>query len=225
MAKPALHQDALKLRIRGYSIGEIASALRVSKSTVSQWCRDITPTPTQIRKIAERSNHHATFALLKSAETQRKKRHLAILTSTEQGMSDVGLLTKRDIQMVGLGLYWGEGYKKGSQEFGFTNSDSELIKFYIRWLRVCFDIDISELILRVSINAIHSKRVDDVLHYWRKVTGVPASQFTKTSLIKSRTRKYFSKDTIHYGTLRIKVRKGTNLRRRVLGSIRALSFK
>jgi hypothetical protein len=78
-------------------------------------------------------------------------------------------------------------------------------------------------ILRVSINNIHESRTEKVLDYWSKVTNIPPSQFTKTSLIKSKTNKIYSNESVHFGTLRIKVRNGANLRRRILGSINKIS--
>jgi hypothetical protein len=124
--------------------------------------------------------------------------------------------------MVGLGLYWGEGYKKGSQEMGFTNSDPDMIRFYIDWLHASYGIRRSNLILRVSINNQHTFRVTEVEEYWSKVCNIPRNQFTKMSLIKVQSKKHIL-TTDHYGTLRIKVRKGTQLRRRVLGSITAIA--
>ena len=141
------------------------------------------------------------------------------------GKRDVGKLSKRDIHMVGLGLYWGEGYKKGSQELGFTNSDPALILFYVEWLNRIYNIEPDSLILRVSINMQHKERIKEVVEYWSSLTQIPLSQFTKSSLIKTTSKKVYANTAPHYGTLRIKVRKGTALRRRILGSIRALQPK
>jgi len=102
----------------------------------------------QIEKIALRSGHHATSALLKSAEQKRKKRRQNIREADNKARDKIGIVSSRDIYMVGLGLYWGEGYKKGNQEFGFTNSDQRMIKFYINWLNKSFGIQKTDLILR-----------------------------------------------------------------------------
>jgi len=41
MAKTQQKLAAIKLRLQGNSIADIARQLQVSKSTVSHWCRDI----------------------------------------------------------------------------------------------------------------------------------------------------------------------------------------
>ena len=140
----------------------------------------------------------------------------------EKGIADFGALTERDVYCIGLGLYWGEGYKKGSQELGFTNSDPKMIQFYIHWLERVFKINRAELILRVSINGIHKYRIKDVEKQWSQVTGIPLSQFTKSSLIKTDSKKVYGNMETHLGTLRIKVRKGTTLRREILGSLEGI---
>ncbi len=222
MTKPHQQQKAIIMRKKGLSITSIAQQLVVSKSTVSGWCRDINLTEKQITLIAEKSKHHATLGLLKASEAQRVKRQANIVTAVQLGKSDVGKLSKRDIYMLGLGLYWGEGYKKGSQELGFTNSDPSMITIYIEWLRQIYCIPKKNMILRISINDSHTSRANEILKYWSNLTGVPFSQFTKTSFIKVGGKKVYLNTANHFGTLRIKVRRGTELRRRILGSIAAL---
>lgn len=222
MAKIKEREEAIELRVAGKSIGEIAKKLHVSKSTASFWCRDIILTDRQIQTIARKSRHHATEALLRSSELRRAKREEDTEIQTNLGKKDVGPLSKRERMLVGLGLYWGEGYKRGSQELGFTNSDPDMILFYIRWLQQVYEVGKDRLILRVSINEQHRYRISEVEKYWSTLTEVPLSQFTKSSLIKTASTKLYTKKDAHFGTLRVKVKRGTSLRRRILGSIEAL---
>ncbi len=221
MAKQQEKYDAQILRKNGDSISSIAKKLGVSKSTVSFWCKEISLTPRQITKIAKTSKHHATEALLKAAEKLRDDRKIRVNQANLAGRKIVGKLSNRDVLMVGLGLYWGEGYKKGSQELGFTNSDPSMILFYLKWLKTSFSIDRERLILRVSINYNHINREKVVIKYWSTLLGIPESQFTKTSFIKTKAKKQ-KYATEHFGTLRVKVRRGTNLRHQILGSIDGL---
>jgi hypothetical protein len=94
-----------------------------------------------------------------------------------------------------------------------------MITFYIHWLRASFAIQQADLILRVSINSAHAYRITTVEQYWSTLTGIPRAQFTKPSLIVAARKKRYATDTNHFGTLRIKVRRGTRLRREILGGI------
>lgn len=164
------------------------------------------------------------IALRRASKEKHQQRLLKEIRLQKVGMKDVGRLSQRDIFMLGLALYWGEGYKGLSQELGFTNSDPTMILFFIQWISQIYGIPRSRLILRVSINGMHSHRVRRVEQYWSRTTGVPLSQFTMTSLIKTASKKVYTNGAEHYGTLRIKVRSGTDLRRRILGSIHKLKM-
>ena len=172
--------------------------------------------------LAKYGKDKSVKGLLNYSQKIRAERELNIKRSMEKGIADFGALTERDVYCIGLGLYWGEGYKKGSQELGFTNSDPKMIQFYIHWLERVFKINRAELILRVSINGIHKYRIKDVEKQWSQVTGIPLSQFTKSSLIKTDSKKVYGNMETHLGTLRIKVRKGTTLRREILGSLEGI---
>jgi len=223
MAKQKEREIAQNLRESGTSISDIADKLKVSKSTVSTWCKDITLNDEAIEMISRTSKSKSTTSLLRYTESLRSKRQQDIAASYLVGKRKVGKLTERDIYFIGLGLYWGEGYKRGSQEFGFTNSDARMILFYLTWLRVVFQVNPDDLIVRVSINDSHMSRVEEVEKYWSKITGITRAQFTKTSFIKTQSRKIYKNTDSHYGTLRIKVRRGTTMRREVLGAIEGIA--
>ncbi len=161
--------------------------------------------------------------ILNALRRAAKQKHLDRLNKEKRlqraGAQEVGKLSRRELFVVGLALYWGEGYKGSSNELGFTNSDPAMILFFIQWLFSVYGIPRERLIIRVSINAMHSYRVRDVERYWSRLTGIPLSQFTMTSLIKAASKKRYANESKHFGTLRVKVRSGTDLRRRILGSI------
>ena len=213
---------AQKLRKEGLSIKEISKKIKSNKSTVSYWCRDILLTKEQLRRLQDKQKVSGMKAILAVAEKKRKRRIEDTALHTELGGRDVGVITKRDLFMLGLALYWGEGYKKGNAETGFTNSDPFVIKIILRWFTECYGIKKEDFILRVSINQLHEERIDNVVNYWTQITRLPVEQFTKPSLIKTKSIKIYTNYSQHFGTLRVKVRRGTNLRRRIMGSIKAL---
>ncbi|KKW19952.1 MAG: hypothetical protein UY63_C0004G0037 [Parcubacteria group bacterium GW2011_GWA2_51_10] len=209
--------------MKGRSINEIARDLYTSKSTVSYWCRDIQLSSAQLRRLAERREAGGRIGRLISSEKKRAQRILDTRLAEDRGRREVGNITKRDFFMLGLGLYWGEGYKKGNEECGFTNSNPDIIRAFIRWVFETYGISKKHLILRVSINEAHKSRIGVVERYWARVTGISSSQFTQASLIKVQSRKVYTNTTTHFGTLRVKVRRATALRRQILGSISAVA--
>ena len=224
MAKIIERTKARALRTQGKSIAEIADNVQVSKSTASYWCRDVTLYREQILQLAQKSKSGGTKGLLLAAEKKRTERIIHTKIATALGAHDVETLKARDVFFTGLGLYWGEGYKRGNEELGFTNSDPQMIKFIIHWLYIIYSVERRDLIARVSINEQHKERANKVENYWSGIAGIPKTQFTRTSLIKTQSKKIYTDPEKHFGTLRIKVRRGANLRRRILGSIHALKI-
>jgi len=190
---------------------------------VSSWCRDIPLTSEQIDRLVRKSKTEGLKALLRHAEKARRIRVEKVEEQMEAGRKDVRRLSKRDLFIAGLALYWGEGYKKGNEEFGFTNSDFRVLRFMMRWLTEIYAIAKGDYIFRISMNQIYENYLPDVTNKWSKLLGVPKTQFTMPSIIKVRNKKIYSEIGSYLGTLRIKVRRGTNLRRRILGSIEALA--
>ncbi len=223
MAHQVLREKAIHLRKNGVSINDISARLQASKSTVSYWCRDIVLSPRQIRALAHKQERGGMLGRLRAAEVKRDKRLASVALQNKCGRRDVGTMSKRDIFILGLALYWGEGFKRGNDECGISNSDPAIIIAFIEWVRSVYNVKAGDLIARVSLNRAHTPRVTEVERYWAKTTGIPLKQFTRTSLIKSISKKEYSNQRTHYGTLRVKIRRGTNMRRRILGSIAEVS--
>jgi len=208
MAKVELKEKVVNLRKKGLTYGEIVKQTGATKSSVSNWCRNIVLTIAQKEHIKNMHSSTAVASLLKVAEARRHERFLEIEKCTKIGIADIGKLSNRDLLLIGIGLYWGEGYKHGNDEFGITNSDPKMISFIIYWLKNCYGVSKEDLTLRISINQIHKNRITEVEQYWSKITGINLKQFTKTSSIVSTSKKVYSDKSVHFGTIRIKVSVG-----------------
>ena len=222
MAKIKEKEQAMQLRRKGTSIKQIADKLHVSKSTVSVWCKDICLSEAAKTKLLKSAANRNASGLLAYSEFKRRNRQKQTIKNNHTGARLIGTLSDRDVLCIGLGLYWGEGYKTGNREFGFTNSDPQMILFYLRWLQIVFGINPASLVLRVSINKSHCHRIKTVESYWSNLTNIPLEQFTKPSLIATTAKKHYRNHSTHYGTLRVKVRGGSDYREQVLGAIQVI---
>jgi len=216
---------AQELRRKGLSINEIAEKLRMQKSgSISKWCCNIILTPEQIERLAKKQKSGSYKGRMKFLETIRKTRMKEVALLRKQGLREIGSLDRRDLFISGIAMYWSEGYTAPSNyDVGFTNSDPKMILFMLEWFKNCCKISIDRFSLRVGINKIHKKRVKEVEKYWSDLTEIPLSQFNKPSLKKTETKKIYENYNEHFGTLRIKVRKGTRLRRKIDGWIEGIS--
>ena len=223
MYYPKIKEEAINMRHKGLSLGEISKKLNITKSTLSFWCKEIILTDEAINKIETKGKLKSVRALLKYTESKRKERIERHALHRKEGASMLGTLSDRDILMIGLGLYWGEGYKYANSELGFTNSNPHMIRFYFKWLEL-WNVDKSSLIFRLTLNEFFRKEEESIKNFWINFLGIKEEQFSKTTFIKTNLKKGSVKNLEKYkGILRVKVRKGTSLRNKILGAIEHIS--
>ncbi|OGI46715.1 hypothetical protein A2121_02010 [Candidatus Nomurabacteria bacterium GWB1_40_6] len=90
---------------------------------------------------------------------------------------------KRQLKLIGLMLYWGEGYKtKLSHGVDFANSDPEMVAVFVKFLRIIYKIN--EKRLRVLLYCYADQDVQSLINYWSKLTKISKTQFTKPYIRK-----------------------------------------
>ena len=83
---------------------------------------------------------------------------------------------QRDLKTIGVMLYWSEGAKLG-HTVDFSNSDVEMIKLFLLFLRNVCGVDESRL--RGYIYCHKNQNSKSLIRFWSGVTKIPKSQFTK----------------------------------------------
>jgi hypothetical protein len=223
MAKSYERIAARKLRREGKSIKSIAVALRVSKGSVSLWSRDIKLSVVQIERLKENQIKGGYKGRMIGAEMNRKKREEKIVNYRSLGRNETRDISKRELKLLGLGLYIGEGRKHPSR-FGFTNSNAQVVQIILMWLQRIFKVSIGQISCRVYINQDHAARIKEVEKEWSKITNVPLSQFRRSVLIQVKNKKTYENHDIYLGNLAVEVSKSSNLQYKILGLIDGLVY-
>ncbi len=221
MAKSKERNRAIALRKQGVSIKEIAKKVGVSKSSVSLWCRDIMLSDAQVRVLHEKMVIGSYVGRMAGSRTQHEKRIQRVNDSERTGIKEIGKLSKRDLLISLISLYWGEGSKK-KRELFINNSDPEMIVFLIKSFIELFGVKKDRFILAVGINVIHKQRDKEIKQYWSNLTGIPLTQFRKTIFIKAKNKKNYANFPTHYGTLRINISKSIDIYYKIMGLIQGL---
>jgi hypothetical protein len=222
MAKSKLKIIARKLRRQGESIKVIASKLDVSVGSVSLWCRDILLSDEQIKNLQKRSIDPFYGKKLEYLQRKRDEFNTKVNNLRKQGIREVGSLSKRDRFLLGIALYWGEGFKKDHQ-VGFATSDIHMANFFIKWLSACFGIPSGDLILRVTANIHYQKNINQIENYWSTNLNISLSNFSRPFFQKVKLKKKYENESGYHGVLRIKVRRSIDLLRKIQGYIEGVS--
>ena len=221
MAKFDKKRQALALRKEGQSVGSIAKALAVSKSTVSVWCCEIVLTTQQhtaLQKLRIAAGHRGR---MRGAEMNKLKKAKVIHAEAGAAIKEIGTLKKRDVLFLASALYWAEGAKTGPN-FIFVNSDPATIQLMCYFLAKQLKVTKDRIRPTVQINAAHQSRIEKVISFWSKTLAIPESQFAKPYFVHTNLAKKYDNFEEHFGTLRLRVSKSSVLQYRMLGYISAL---
>ena len=223
MSKYELKEKARELRKSGFPINQIKDELKLSKSTVSFWCRDIVLTKEQYKKIKKEHIFKTQKGRLIGAQMNKNKRLNAIKEADILGKKLIKKISKRELLLIATALYWSEGSKsERTSGFIFVNSDPEMILLMKLFLVNILNIPKKDIVCSIQINRIHEKRIKIVLNFWKKLLNLPDNQFRKPYYVNTKVSKIYQNYENYYGICRLLVRKGMNLKYRMLGLIKAV---
>lgn len=214
---------ALSLRRKGWSIKDIAKSLSVSRSSVSVWCQEVELSQSQKALLYKKQIAAGNKGRLLGAEMNRQKRLTAIESYVNEGARTVDKLSNRDLMMLGIGLYWGEGVKSRTSPATLVNSDPQIILLGKRWMEECLMVKTELFRPYLYINESQKHKSSDILKFWVNILNIPASQFHTPFIVKHVNKKYYENHEQYRGVLALRVMKGTALKYKILGLIKACS--
>ena len=218
MARYKDREKALVLRKEGKSYSQIKKILKVSKSTLSVWLKDYPLSKQRIRELRD----HNEQRIEKFRETMRKKKEERLRGFFEEQKRLIFPFTKRELFLLGLFLYWGEGSKNQSNSLYISNTDPSIINFFIFWVAEVLKVPRTKI--KVQLHLYKDMNVNDKINYWSKTLKIPRSQFTKPYIKKTISTRINHKGSFGQGTCNIRAG-GVRLSERILMSLKAVSDK
>ena len=218
----ALKSRAVRLRENGWSYTDIQKRLGVSKSTLSGWLKAVPYEPNAIVKKRIKNGP------IKSIIARNKVKVSEVVETKLLAAREVGDFSKRDLFILGIGLYMGEGAKVYEQ-VQVINADPKIIRLAVEWFEICCGLTKDNFKIKLHIYPDNSEK--SAKNYWSKVTGIPKSQFTKTQIDIREKKRTLKKRKLPYGTAHLTVvangdkSKGVVLHRRIMGWIEAINSK
>lgn len=197
MTKDEWRHRAIILRNAGHSYSFIRNKIPVSRGTLSDWLSNIpfTPNKETLLKINK--------ARIKSGEIKRQRKLDSLKDAHQEALKDIGNLKQRDIFMLGVGLYLGEGTKTGD-DIRIINSNSKIIRFAIRWFRESCNVPDENF--RIRLHLYPDSNEKECLKFWSKETNIPISRFYKTQVDLRNNKKLSKRAKLPYGTAHLSVR-------------------
>ncbi len=201
MSKQDLKSKAISLRREGYSYSDIKKKINVSKSTLSLWLSSLPYIPNEYarQKIAR--------ARLISSNVKKKNRIDSINRAKEIARKDINNLTKRDLFMLGIGIYIGEG-SKTHDIVRVSNSNPAIIRFMVVWFQKICGLDIKNLSIRLHVYPDNDLK--ECEQFWVRETGISTAQFLKPYIDVRINKKKSNGRKLSFGTAHLSIRSNGN---------------
>lgn len=217
--KSVQRERAIRLRIEhklGY--GEIAKRLKVAKSTLSRWLQDLPLTEERILELRREAWSKGEVKRERFRQTMRLKRderERKIYILQKRKFTN---LSKQAVFIAGLMLYAAEGDKKSRYEIAFSNTDSALVLFFVRWLGLFLGITREKL--KIQLHLYDNMNIQAEEMYWLRQLGMSQEQLCKSQIKTLRPGSFSYRDSVRHGTCKLYVGGGVKKAELML-SIRA----
>jgi len=199
MARFKDHEKALVFRKQGKSYSQIKKILKVSKSTLSLWLRNHPLSEQRIRELRDWNEQR----IEKCRETKRKKKEQRFKNFYREQKRIIFPLNHRELYLVGLFLYWGEGTKSRPTELSVSNTDPSIIKFFITWFTKLLKIPKEKL--KIHLHLYEDMDIKKEIQFWVKILKMPIKQFMKPYIKKSSSKAINHKGGFGHGTCNLRV--------------------
>ncbi len=199
---------AVKLRRDGLSYNLILKKVKVSKSTLSIWLREVELTKEQKNQFLSKMEK-VRYKIAKRKVANRLYKTKMIIKKAKK---EIKIYKNNPFFLVGMALYWAEGAKNPMESVKFSNSDEKMIALMMKWFRKICKVPEKKFRIHIHMHDLHCRK--DILRYWSKITGIALSQFYKPYV--KHTSLGQRKNILYNGTCSIVV-SDKNLFRKIVG--------
>lgn len=191
-------QTAQKLRKRGLSINEICNKTGFTKGSVSVWIRNIELTETQKQKLLKNGIKKEVIEKRRTTRLTRENNRRQIVI--DEAKKDIKNLSKQELKLIGISLYWAEGSKTQRGIVQFSNGDPRLIQLMMKFYKKICKIPKEKFRGYIHIHPhLNAKKAEN---YWSSISKIPLNQFYKT-YFKPNKSSQNKKDSLPFGTFNI----------------------
>jgi len=221
--KSQLREQAIKFRLeKEFSYGEIRKRLRVSKSTLSYWLREFPLSEERILELRRQGLKKNEAKIERFRNAMRRKRELKDREIYNKYQKRFNKLSEDVFFIAGLMLYLGEGNKANYNTINLVNTDSRIIKFFIKWMINFFGINKKEI--KAELHLYENMNVEKEKKFWGNEIGFPETQFYKPQIRKLQKASFSYKESYRHGTCSIYVM-STEKKREIMMAIQAFVDK
>lgn len=184
------------------SVKEIARTVGVAPSSVSLWVRDVPLTAAQLESLRQRNPAYNAQLRGASGNAERWRARRAAFQEEGREMAQRGSW----LFVAGVMLYWAEGDKRSRNAARISNSDPEVLRLFMRFLRECLDVPDERIRATCNLFADHLQRQKEIEQFWLDELGLPRDRLCKSVVnVYSKYSQKKRRGKLPYGTTRVNV--------------------
>jgi predicted transcriptional regulator len=177
-------KKAVELRREGKSYSDIAKQLKVSRSSVCNWVKNVRLTEAEKLLLHKNIEAKKGRGRMMASMTIRTRKVYKEKVAYDEAEREFTKLSKDPFFMFVLGLTGPEKSKKGYSTFQFTTSDPRNMKLIMKWLRKYLKVGDSSIHFRLSVAATHKH--SDLEAFWMKNVPFSRESLHKTVVLKQK---------------------------------------
>jgi hypothetical protein len=166
---------------------------------VSLWVRDIPLTEEQIAELQSRSaTSPGQLAGAAANVTLGRARRRSYQREGRASISSADPL-----HLAGCMLFWAEA-DKHRNSVRIANSDPELLRLFVTFLRNCYEADVSRISISCNLFADHVARQREIEAFWLRTLGLPRSCLRKSIVnVYSKYSQKKRRNKLPFGTCKV----------------------
>ena len=181
-----IRKRAIELRRLGYSYMDVANELKISKTSVSNWVKNVRLTENEKNILQKNLKGKIERGRMKASISIRSRKVFKEKVAYENAEKDFKKYLQDSLFMLGLGICWSHASKRPNS-FQFTSSDQSIVKIILLWAEKYLDLSNKSPKYRVFIDI--SCKNQDCEQFWSRVVGLSAELFQKTMYLRSQSVK------------------------------------
>jgi hypothetical protein len=177
-------EKALKLRKEGKSYREIKNELSVPLSTLSEWLSPHGWSKNITDSLVETAKEKNTIRLRSLNGIRSEHLKNAYNDARKEAAEEFEILKYHPLFIAGIMLYWGEGDKVTYHHVKFTNTDTAMVKTYVKFL-----VDVCRIPKeKIRCSLLLYPDLDEELckKNWKEKSGLNDIHFGKSTIIQGR---------------------------------------
>ncbi len=178
-----LISNVQKLRQSGKTYNEINTILKtnIAKSTLSNWCRNLTLPKEYKSKIIKINQQNLIKARKIALKVNHLKRTQYIKSIDTKNLTISQIIKKNDVGMIALAmLCLGEASKSKTKHRSFSlgSSDYRIITIFLKLIKRFPNFDPTKI--RCTVQCRSDQNIKELEKYWKNISQVPSNLFYKT---------------------------------------------